>query len=53
MNILLTGASGFVGHHILQALEQQNHKVIACCRNPEKLFFKSESTRILQLNSPI
>jgi uncharacterized protein YbjT (DUF2867 family) len=52
MNILLTGASGFVGHHILQALEQQNHKVIACCRNPEKLFFKSESTRILQLNFP-
>jgi uncharacterized protein YbjT (DUF2867 family) len=50
MNILLTGASGFIGHHILQTLEQQNHKVIACCRSPEKLFFKSENTRILQLN---
>lgn len=52
MNILLTGASGFIGHHILHALEQQNHKVVACCRTPEKLFFKSESTRILQLNFP-
>lgn len=50
MNILLTGASGFIGHHILQTLEQHNHKVIACCRSPEKLFFKSESTQILQLN---
>ena len=50
MNILLTGASGFIGHHILHALEQQNHHVTACCRRPEKLVFKSESTRILQLD---
>jgi len=50
MNILLTGASGFIGHHILQALQQHNHKVIACCRSPEKLFFTSENSRILQLN---
>ncbi len=50
MNILLTGASGFIGYHILRELEQQNHQVIACCRKPEKLFFKSENTQILQLN---
>ncbi len=50
MNILLTGASGFIGHHILQTLEQQNHQVIACCRQPEKLIFKSKNTQILQLN---
>ncbi|MCK5190013.1 MAG: SDR family NAD(P)-dependent oxidoreductase [Methylococcales bacterium] len=50
MNILLTGASGFIGHHILNALEQQNYNVTACCRRPEKLVFKSESTRILQLD---
>ena len=50
MNILLTGASGFIGHHILKALEQQNHQVIACCRDPEKLIYKSDKTRILQLN---
>ncbi len=50
MNILLTGASGFIGHHILHALEQQNHHVTACCRCPDKLVFKSENTHILQLN---
>ncbi len=50
MNILLTGASGFIGHHILRRLEQQNHHIIACCRHPEKLIFKSENTQILQLN---
>lgn len=50
MNILLTGASGFIGHHILHILEQHNHKVFACCRSPEKLFFKSQNTDILQLN---
>ncbi len=50
MNILLTGASGFIGRHILQTLEQQNHNVIACCRKPEKLFFKAETSSILQLD---
>ena len=50
MNILLTGASGFIGRHILQELERQNHQVIACCRKPKKLFFKSENTTILQLD---
>lgn len=50
MNILLTGASGFIGRHILRALEQQNHKVTACCRNAEKLFFKSADTTIVQLD---
>jgi len=50
MKILLTGASGFIGRHVLQKLEQNNHKVIACCRNPEKLFFKSKNTHILPLD---
>ena len=50
MNILLTGATGFIGHHILHALEQQNHHVTACCRSPEKLVFRSENTRTLQLD---
>ncbi len=50
MKILLTGASGFIGRHILQGLEKQNHQIIACCRKPEKLFFKSENTSILKLD---
>jgi nucleoside-diphosphate-sugar epimerase len=48
MNILLTGASGFIGHHILQELERQEHQVVACCRSAKKLFFKSKSTSVLQ-----
>jgi uncharacterized protein YbjT (DUF2867 family) len=30
MNILLTGASGYVGGHILKALQQNGHQVTAC-----------------------
>lgn len=37
MNVLLTGASGFIGSHILQALLQEGHRVTACVRTPEKL----------------
>ncbi len=50
MNILLTGASGFIGHHILQALQQTDYKVTACCRRPEKLFFASNDTVFLPSN---
>jgi len=35
--ILVTGANGFVGSHILAALQQQNMEVIAACRDKSKL----------------
>lgn len=37
MNILLTGASGFIGRHLLVALLAENHQVTVCCRHPEPL----------------
>jgi uncharacterized protein YbjT (DUF2867 family) len=42
MNILITGATGFIGNAILPALLQQGHKVTACSRYPEKLLTQSE-----------
>lgn len=35
MNILITGASGFIGGHIVQALLNAGHSVTACVRTPE------------------
>ncbi|HFD12218.1 MAG TPA: SDR family oxidoreductase [Crenotrichaceae bacterium] len=37
MKILLTGASGFIGQHLLMELINAKHQVIACCRNPQRL----------------
>ena len=37
MNILLTGASGFIGSAVLRALLRQGHQVSACCRHPGRL----------------
>jgi len=35
MQILLTGASGFIGQHLLSALLAENHQIVACVRQPE------------------
>jgi len=33
LNIMITGASGFIGNHIMQALNNMGHTVTACVRN--------------------
>lgn len=35
MNILLTGANGFIGSHLLRELTMQGHTVRACVRDPK------------------
>lgn len=41
MNILLTGATGFIGRAIALALLDQGHRVTACCRQPQRLRIKN------------
>jgi uncharacterized protein YbjT (DUF2867 family) len=36
MNILLTGASGFIGQNLLSALVSEGHKVVVCVRDTKK-----------------
>lgn len=40
MKVLITGANGFVGTHLIQELLKSNHQVFALIRNPES--FKKE-----------
>jgi len=37
MNILLTGATGFIGQHLLRALLAEHHQITVCCRHPGQL----------------
>lgn len=37
MNILITGASGFIGSHLLSTLRRHGHTVTACARRPRAL----------------
>jgi dihydroflavonol-4-reductase len=33
--VLVTGATGFLGHHLVQQLVETGHEVVALCRDPE------------------
>jgi uncharacterized protein YbjT (DUF2867 family) len=50
MNILLTGATGFVGQHLLRALLTENHQVTVCCRHPEPLLRQFPELKIVTLD---
>ena len=50
MRILLTGATGFIGQHLLSALLLAGHQVTICCRKPEKIIQQSPNISIHQIN---
>lgn len=41
MNVLLTGATGFIGRAIVLALLDRGHSVTVCCRRPQRLRLQS------------
>lgn len=49
MNILLVGATGFVGRHLLRALQQAGHCVVATCREPRSQDWPGVQWRSLDL----
>jgi nucleoside-diphosphate-sugar epimerase len=46
MNIAVTGATGFIGTHLITCLVQRGYKPIAAGRNKEKLAYLSKSFKI-------
>lgn len=50
MHVLLTGASGFIGTHLLYALQRAGHRVTACVRHPETVHPHLDATHYLACN---
>lgn len=46
MRILLTGASGFIGRHLLHALLAEGHDVVCAVRHPERLAVPGRHPRL-------
>ncbi|WP_020484191.1 NAD(P)H-binding protein [Methylomonas sp. MK1] len=50
MNILLTGATGFIGNAVLRKLLRQGYRITACCRHPEQLLIDHPNLTPLKLD---
>jgi uncharacterized protein YbjT (DUF2867 family) len=50
MNILLTGATGFIGQHLLRTLLAENHQVTVCSRHPTQLLRQFPMLKIIPLD---
>lgn len=51
MRILLTGASGFIGQHLLQALLTEGHHVVCAVRTPKAKLPKSDDPRLSTIHA--
>ena len=51
MRILLTGASGFIGQHLLQTLLTEGHHVVCAVRAPEAKLPKSADPRLSTIHA--
>jgi GDP-4-dehydro-6-deoxy-D-mannose reductase len=50
MRILVTGANGFVGTHLVSQLAERDHQVYACMRNKKHSFHESVINRFFDLS---
>ncbi len=50
MRILITGASGFIGGHLTQALIETGHEIIAAVRRPQSLQHRWPNIRTLPID---
>ena len=50
MNILLTGANGFIGQHLLQAIVANQHHVTICCRKPNPHWQNHPQLTVIKMN---
>lgn len=50
MNIILTGATGFIGQHLLQGLLANQHHVTVCCRNPHQLWQHHPQLTVIKMD---
>ena len=46
MRVLVTGASGFLGSHVVRALRDRGHDVVALCRNDVPAFLAEEGATV-------
>ncbi len=50
MNILLTGATGYIGQSVIRELLPRGHHILACCRHPERLSLTSPQTQLISID---
>jgi len=53
MRILLTGASGFIGQHLLHALLAEGHDVVCAVRHPARQGALPDHPRLTTIHQPV